>query len=544
MRPARDPRDRPDTDGPDALDLLDIDAVVAAARAAGADAVHPGFGFLAENADFAEAVDRRRDPLGRPAAGRDPGDGRQGRGPPARRLARRPGPRRLRRRRPVRRRARSRRPSRIGFPLLVKPAAGGGGKGMRTVRDAGARWPTRSPPPGARPPRAFGDDRLILERLVDGARHVEIQVLFDGHGTGVSPRRARLLDPAAPPEGPRGVAVAGGRCRRSGARLGEAALTLARRRRLRRAPGPASSCVDDRGRADLPRDEHPAPGRAPGHRARHRPRPRRRPAPDRRRRAARVRPGRRRPAGAATRSRSASTPRTPRTGSCPRPGGSRRCAGRPATGSGSTPGSSSATEIGGRFDPMLAKIIAWGPDRADGARAARRRARRTVVLGVVTNLRFLRWLVRQPVVRAGDARTDILTRIWPPDDWAERDGDPRRRLGGRGGRPARDGRRCGATRGPAAGGSTRRASVRLEADGDRARRSIARSDAPRPTPRRPSTFVRVGDTVHLDLAGRSVAFRARATARRRRRGPGGRRARRRRARPDRSTSSRRCRAPS
>ena len=84
-------------------------------------------------------------------------------------------------------------------------------------------------------------------------------------------------------------------------------------------------------------------------------------------------------------------------------------------------GITTGTEIGGRFDPMLAKIIAWGPDPRRGARPAGGRARRhRRCSGIVTNLRFLRWLVRQPVVRDGAARTDTLDRIWPPDDWAER----------------------------------------------------------------------------------------------------------------------------
>ncbi len=72
----------------------------------------------------------------------------------------------------------------IGLPLLVKPAGGGGGKGMRIVRAedemaealAASRREARA---------AFDDDRLILERLLDGPRHVEVQVLFDAHGAGV-----------------------------------------------------------------------------------------------------------------------------------------------------------------------------------------------------------------------------------------------------------------------------------------------------------------------------------------------------------------------
>ena len=129
---------------------------------------------------------------------------------------------------------------RLGFPLLVKAAAGGGGRGMRAV-------PLRTALPEAiaaarrEAAAAFGDGRVYLERLLGGARHVEVQVLADGHGARRPPRRARLLAPAPAPEDRRGVAVAGGRPRAARA-LGNAALALRRARPATPAPAPSSSC--------------------------------------------------------------------------------------------------------------------------------------------------------------------------------------------------------------------------------------------------------------------------------------------------------------
>ncbi|MFT7520511.1 MAG: acetyl/propionyl-CoA carboxylase alpha subunit [Kiritimatiellia bacterium] len=159
---------------------LDVSTVLEAAKRAGADAVHPGYGFLAERASFAEDVVAAGmvwvGPS--PAAIRTMGDKAA-----ARRLAVSQGV-------PVLPGydgeaqdlgTLTAEAERIGVPLLVKATAGGGGRGMRLVRSmddlsaavASARREALS---------AFGDDRVLLERYVSGTRHIEVQVLADAHG--------------------------------------------------------------------------------------------------------------------------------------------------------------------------------------------------------------------------------------------------------------------------------------------------------------------------------------------------------------------------
>lgn len=163
------------------LSYLDAARIVEAARASGAEAVHPGFGFLAENAAFAESVE---------AAGlvfigptprqiRDMGDKRA-----ARRVAEAAGT-------PVVPGAEGAdaaqlvaAAARIGYPVMVKAALGGGGKGMRAVtNEAELREAIESAQRLAQ--AAFGDASVFLEKLVTNARHIEVQVLGDGHGHAV-----------------------------------------------------------------------------------------------------------------------------------------------------------------------------------------------------------------------------------------------------------------------------------------------------------------------------------------------------------------------
>jgi acetyl-CoA/propionyl-CoA carboxylase biotin carboxyl carrier protein len=485
----------PGTDGPDGLDLLDADAVVAAASASGADAVHPGFGFLAENADFAERVAT----AGLIWVGPPPDAIRaMGDKAAARRLAASlgipvlPGYDDPDQTDPALTRA----ARKVGYPLLVKPAAGGGGKGMRVVRDktafldavAASRREARA---------AFGDDRVILERFLEGARHVEVQVLFDTHGNGVhlgerdcsiQRRHQKILE-----ESP-SLAI-DAKLRR---RLGDAALALARAVGYVNA-GTCEFLVDERGEPTFMemntrlQVEHPVTELVTGRDL----------VADQLRIAAGEPLGFTQAdihhTGHAIEVRlyaeDAEDGFLPSTGSVE--------ALRWPVGDGIRvdAGIELGTEVGGRFDPMLAKIIAWGADRDEALARLTAALDGTTVLGLVTNLRFLRWLLRQPVVRDGAARIDTLDRIWPPDDWAERAAIPEaawataaRVLVGTSAADSNDD--------PWSGGwrlnSGQR--IRLEADGET--RSVTLEDA---TP--PFEVIAVDGVAHLDVAGRSAAFR-------------------------------------
>ncbi len=481
----------PATDGPDAVDLLDGAAVVSAARDEGADALHPGFGFLAESAEFAQQVlDAGIRWVGPPPdAIRAMGDKAA-----ARRLAASLGVSVL--------------PGyddadqsdgalgaaaeRIGYPVLVKPSAGGGGKGMRVVREASllddalasARREARA---------AFGDDRLILERFVEGGRHIEIQVLFDATGNGVhlgerdcslQRRHQKVLEETPSPAVTPALR----------ARLGDAALTLASAVGYVNA-GTCEFLVDDRGEpAFLEMNtrlqvEHPVTELVTGRDL----------VADQLRIAAGE------PLGFeqvdvdavghaievrlyAEDAEDGFLPATGRIEALRWPSGE---------GVRVDAGVAVGDVVGSRFDPMLAKIVAYGATRHEALDRLTGALDRTVVLGIVTNLRFLRWLVRQEVVRDGEARTNTLDRIWPPEDWAARAVVPSAAWATAAARLARDDD-------PWSGGWRLNSVPRVRIESDGVVRSVP---IDRSVPQLSAATVVVDGVVHVDLVGRSIAFR-------------------------------------
>lgn len=184
---------------------LNVDAVLDAAVEAGVDAVHPGYGFLSENEAFARAVKERGLTFVGPPAEVIAAMGNKSH---ARRTAVAAGV-------PVAPGtgpltdvdAALREAEEIGYPVLIKASAGGGGRGIRPVFSP-EELAEVFPGAGAEAAAAFGDGTLYLERAVEGARHIEVQILADTHGNvvhlferdcSVQRRRQKLVEEAPAP---------------------------------------------------------------------------------------------------------------------------------------------------------------------------------------------------------------------------------------------------------------------------------------------------------------------------------------------------------
>jgi propionyl-CoA carboxylase alpha chain len=356
---------------------------VRAAAKTGADAIHPGYGFLAENPDFAEAVEAAGLTwIGPPPdALRAGGDKLE-----AKRIAREAGV-------PV---VPEGSPDELGFPLLIKAAAGGGGRGMRVVRTpdelddalAAARREAQA---------AFGDDRVFCERYIERPRHVEIQLLADSRGTvlalgerecSIQRRHQKVLEESPSPALDDELRT----------EMSDAAVRFARAIGYVNA-GTAEFMLADRafyflelnGRIQV---EHPVTELVTG--------------VDLVRQQLRIADGgsldvQPRRSGHAVEVRLyAEDPRTflPQGGTIERlelPDSIRVDS-----------GIAQGDPIAGAYDPMLAKLIAHGTTRDDAFERLEEALAQTRVDGVTTNLPFLRWLVGHPDVRAGRTTTAFL----------------------------------------------------------------------------------------------------------------------------------------
>jgi acetyl-CoA/propionyl-CoA carboxylase biotin carboxyl carrier protein len=401
---------------PAAQSYLSIEAILAAARATGADAIHPGYGFLSENTAFAaacaeagivfvgppaSAIEAMGDKIAAKATVAKAGvavvPGSDGAGLTDDELAAAV--------------------TEVGYPVLLKPSAGGGGKGMHEVHRpedletaiASARRAARG---------SFGDDTLLVERLVTTPRHIEVQVLADTHGNVIHlgerecslQRRHQKIVEEAP----------------------SALLTVEQRERMGAAAVEAARSVGYTGAgtvefivgADQPDQfffmemntrlqvEHPVTEEvhdldlvelqlrvAAGEVA---------PWPDRPR-----------ARGHAVEVRIYAE--DPAAGFLPT--GGRILAFDTPEGVRVDAGYAAGSVVGSDYDPMLAKVIAWGRDRAAALDRLDAALRGTVLLGVGTNTAFLRALIADPDVRAGrldtglvGRRLDELTAAPVPDD--------------------------------------------------------------------------------------------------------------------------------
>jgi acetyl-CoA/propionyl-CoA carboxylase, biotin carboxylase, biotin carboxyl carrier protein len=398
---------------------LDVGQLIAAARTSGADAIHPGYGFLSENAGFATALDAAGITfIGPPAAAiRTMGDKITAKatvsafGVPVVPGISRPG---------LTDDDLIAGAADVGFPVLVKPSAGGGGKGMRVVHQA-AELPAALISARREAASAFGDDTLFLERFVLSPRHIEVQIVADGHGgvvhfgereCSLQRRHQKVIEEAPSP-----LLDADTR-----ARIGAAACDTARS-----VDYSGAGTVEFIVSADRPDEfffmemntrlqvEHPVTEMVTG--------------VDLVELQIRIAVGEKLSLaqddvvmrGHAIEARVYAE--DPANGFLPT-GGTVLDLVEPTTGGqersdraiGSAridSGINAGTVVGSDYDPMLAKIIAHADDRTSALKALDRALADTAVLGVTTNVDFLRFLLADPDVVAGRLDTGLLDRRTP-----------------------------------------------------------------------------------------------------------------------------------
>jgi acetyl-CoA carboxylase biotin carboxylase subunit len=388
--------------GPSRESYLRIDRVLDAARATGAEAVHPGYGFLAENAGFARACEEAGLVFIGP---RSETIALMGEKTSARREAVAAGvpvvPGTLE---PVADGAQvAQEAERIGFPVMLKAAAGGGGKGLRLVGSpselASAVARARSEASGA-----FGDDRIYLEKAIERPRHVEVQVLGDHHGNvihlferecSIQRRHQKVIEespsPALTPE-----------LRR---RMGDLAVALARRTGYTNAGTLEFLVGADREPYFLEMNtrlqvEHPVTEMVTG--------------VDLVKLQIRVAQGEPLPLrqqdvvqrGHAIECRVYAE--DPDVGFLPSPGRVTLLRAPEGPGIRHDGWAETGTDVPLFYDPMLAKLIAWGSDREQAIARMGRALNEYEVLGIATSLPFFRWLLRQSEFLEARFHTEFL----------------------------------------------------------------------------------------------------------------------------------------
>jgi len=394
---------------------LAIPAVIDAARATGAQAVHPGYGFLSENTAFAAACEeagivfvgppssaieamgdkiRAKQTVAKAGVPVVPGSDGAGLDDSALALA----------------------VEQVGYPVLLKPSAGGGGKGMREVHQASelaeaiasARREARG---------SFGDDTLLVERLIRNPRHIEIQVMADTHGNvihlgerecSLQRRHQKIIEEAPSP-------LLTDEQREA---MGAAAVEAARAVGYTGA-GTVEFIVDGHDpdqwffmemntRLQV---EHPVTEEIYG--------------ADLVETQVRVAAGEAEPWGTPRRRGHAVEARIyaedPAAGFLPTGGRILRL--RWPEGVRVDAGVAEGGVVGSAYDPMLAKVIVWAPTRDEALRGLHAALGDTVLLGLDTNIGFLRALLADPDVRAGrldtglvGRRIDALTAVDVPPD--------------------------------------------------------------------------------------------------------------------------------